>query len=109
MCMACGIKVVSKSDLKAGVVGIPLNSIMADNFPSLLTWAWCINSNKVIAAFKSKTGLDISDSDFGTLATAHQNKNDVKVHGVNFLDLIKSISFTHAERSNASCPYNVTR
>lgn len=109
MCASCGYKVVQTSHLQPGVVGIPLNGVMNDNFASLLSWAYCINPDKVKFAFKSSTGLDISESEFANLAKIHANGNDVKGYGVNFLNVINGISFTHAERSNASCPYNFTR
>lgn len=109
MCGSCGVKLVNKKDLPAGVMGIALDGVMNDNFPSLLSWAWCVNENKVKAAFKSNTGMDISDADFVNLAKVHKLGNDVKGYKVNFLDLLNSIIFTQAERNNASCPYNFTR
>lgn len=109
MCGSCGIKVVQATDLKPGVVGIPLNGVMNDSFASLLSWAYCINPDKVKAVFKASTGLDISESELANLAKAHANGNDIKGYGVNFLTVINGIYFTHAERSNASCPYNFTR
>ena len=108
MC-GCSAKIVSAKDLQSGVIGIPLNAVMNDDFPALLSWAWCINSVKVQEAFKSKAGLEISESEFPMIAKIHQNGNDVKGYKVNFLDVVNKINFTQAERDNASCPYNFTR
>lgn len=109
MCSACGNKIVAKSDLPSGTVGIPLNGVMNDNFGSLLSWAYCINPQKVKNAFKEKTGLEISENEFPSLLKTHNNGNDVKGYKVNFLTLLNDINFTHAERANASCPYNFIR
>lgn len=109
MCASCGVKVIQVADLQPGVVGIPLNGVMNDNFASLLSWAWCINQNKVKAIFKAKAGLEISESELPQIAKIHNNGNDVKGYNVNFLDIINGIYFTQAERNNASCPYNFTR
>ena len=109
MCSACSNKIVHKANLQPGTVGIPLDAVMNDNFSALLPWAYCINPAKVKDAFKSKTGLDISESELVSIAKIHNNGNDVKGYSINFLNLLNDINFTHAERANASCPYNFTR
>lgn len=108
MC-GCSVKIGSAKDVKPGVSGIPLDGVMKDSFPALLSWGFCINPDKVKAAFKEKAGLDISDDDLITLVRANQLKNDVKVYKVNFLDIIRNVKFTQAERDNASCKVMLTR
>lgn len=109
MCNSCNIKIGETSELIFGVSGIPLKGVMNDSFASLLPWAWCINEDKVKAAFKDQAGLDITETDMVTLVKANLSGNDVKVHRVNFKDLIKGIRFTQEERDNASCKIMLTR
>lgn len=108
MC-SCSIKTGSKIDLKPGMVGISMDGVMNDNFASLLSWAWCINPEKVKAAIKSAAGLDISDDNLVTIVKAHQLGNDVKVFKVNFLKTIKGINFTQDEIDKSSCKVMLTR
>lgn len=108
MC-GCSVKIGSAKDVKPGVSGIPLNGVLNDSFPALLSWGFCINPDKVKAAFKAKAGLDIADGDLLTLVKAHQLGNDLKVHKVNFLDVIRNVQFTQAERDTASCKVMLTR
>lgn len=109
MCQACSVRVGKKTDLQSGDVGISLDAVINDSFPSLLSWAWCINPEKVKAEFKAKTGLDIADNNLVTIVKAHKLGNDVKVYKVNFLDLIKGITtFTDEERKNAECKIMLT-
>lgn len=109
MCYSCSVKIGEAKDLTPDVAGIALNGVMNDNLASIITWAWCINEDKVKAAFKSAAGLDVSDNDLITLSRAHQLGNDVKVYKVNFLDVVKGIKFTQVERDNASCKVILTR
>ena len=109
MCNSCRVKIGQASDITPDVSGIPLNGVMNDNLASILSWAFCINEDKVKQAFKSAAGLDISEDDILTLAVANQNGSDVKVHNVNFVDIVKGIRFTQAERETASCKVMLTR
>lgn len=109
MCNSCQIKIGQAADVQAGVAGISLNGVMNESFSSLLAWAWCINEEKVKAAFKSAAAMDIDDSDLPVLIKANIQGTDVKIHKVNFKDLVKRIRFTQAERDNASCKVMLTR
>jgi hypothetical protein len=90
-----------------GVVDLSLQKIISEDFSSLITWAWCINSQKVIDVFKAATGLNISISDLPTLINANKLGNDLKIYKVNFVDVIKKINFSASERQNSACKYNI--
>lgn len=109
MC-SCNVKIGSKSDVIPGkVAGIPLKGVMKSDFFTLLAWANCINPQKVKDAFKAKAGLDITENDFPRLVKAHVAGADIAVHNVSFLDIVKGISFTQAERNKPSCEVILTR
>lgn len=102
----CKFKIGKKGSLPSGIIGIPLETI--DSFPSSLLLGWCMNEDKVKAAFKSKTGLNVDQNDLGILIKAHKNGSDFKQYKVSFLDVINAITFTQLERDNSSCKYMVT-
>lgn len=108
MC-SCSYTIGSKSDVIDGMVGIPLNGVRNNDFYTSLAMAWCQNPDKVKAAFKAQAGLDIDADDFPTLAKGHTSGNDVKVYKVDFMQLIRGINFTQAERDNASCKIILTQ
>lgn len=112
MCFTCSqakVKIGPKSDVVAGqMVGIPLNGVLRNDFFTLIAWAWCINPEKVKAAFKAQTGLDIDDKDFATLVKASASGADFAVHKVKFIDVVNSIYFTPEERNQASCKILLT-
>lgn len=109
MC-SCSVKVGSKSDVIPGqITGIPVNGVLKKDFFTLLAWAWCINEDKVKAAFKQQSDLDIDSNDFVTLVKGHESGNDVKVHGVDFMKLITDLKFTQDEMEKASCKTILTR
>ena len=103
MCFACSANISRSNNVPAGVTAIPVVGILNDNIGSLLALAWCQNSDKVKAAFKAKTGLTISQSELAVLAKAHSSGNDLKLYGVNFLDVLSGIKFTQSERDKATC------
>lgn len=107
MC-GCNVQIGSAASLQPGIIGIPLNGVLNDDMAPVLTWAWCINQDKVKAQFKKDTGLDISEEDFSQLVTGHKNGNDVKNYGISFLQVIANTPFTFQERENASCKLKLT-
>jgi len=102
MCI-CTANIASKNNVKQGVKAIPASGVVNDNIASLLALAWCQNEDKVKAAFREKAGMEISSKDLITLAKAHQSENDKKNFNVNFMDILKGINFTQAERDKATC------
>lgn len=104
----CLCNISDANNVPNGIIGIPLKGIINDDFNVNLTYAWCLNSDKVIAAFKAATGLDITIEDMPTLIKARNNANDLKLYNVNFNDIVKNIFFTDAEKRNASCLVNFT-
>lgn len=108
MC-ACTLPVVEEGNVPADVAGLPMSAIMKDSFYVLLTWAWCINEQKVKAAFKAKTGLDIEQKNLVTLVKANMLGNDIKKYRVNFKDIVTGIRFTNEEYQKSECKVNLVR
>lgn len=102
MCL-CTANITSKNNVRPGITAIPAQGVVNDNIASLLALAWCQNPEKVKEAFKSKTGLEISSGELIVLAKAHQSGSDIKKYNINFLDILKGIDFTQAERDKAVC------
>lgn len=102
MCL-CSSNISSSKNVKPGIIAIPAYGVVNDNIGALLALAWCQNPVKVQQAFKAATGMDISSNELIILAKAHQNGNDIKKYNVNFLDVLKGIKFTQAERDKATC------
>lgn len=105
----CSLSVTDANNIPEDVTGIPLNGVMQENFAALLSWAWCINPDKVVAAFKAATGMEISSDDLLSLAKVHANGNDVKQYNVNFNKVIMGIPFTPDEYKKSECKVKLVR
>lgn len=109
MC-SCSVKVGTKQDVIPGqVTGIPFVGVMKNDFFTLLSWAWCINSEKVKKAFKDQANMDISADDFPKLVKGYETGADQKGFGVNFKSIVTNIRFTNEELQKASCTTIITK
>jgi hypothetical protein len=109
MCFTCSVKVIKKSELAPGINGIPVNGVMKNDFFTLLMWAWCINAQKVVDAFKARTGLDITENDFPRLVKAHAAGADKAIHNISFMEVLDDLQFTEAEKKKSNCNTSLYR
>lgn len=97
----------------AGTTGfsqfVAIQPLLNNNPLVTFDFAWCINPDKVKAAFKPY-GLDITGmQDLQALAAAAGNGNDIKMYNVSFMNVVTGINFTQAEYENASCQILLTK
>lgn len=108
MC-SCNLPIVEEGEVPADVAGIPISAVMKESFYALISWAWCINPQKVKDAFKAKTGMDIEQKNLVTLVKANLLGNDIKKYRINFKDIVTGIRFTDAEYKKSECSVNLVR
>lgn len=88
---------------------VPMDPLLKDVPLVKIDFAWCINPDKVKAAF-SPYGLNISNkNDLKIIADSISAGTDLKAYNVSFLSVINNIKFTQAEYDNASCQILLTR